>query len=186
MLSDDVWVERVDRVTPDFHPRYDAVARTYAYHLGLSSEAFSPFRRRWCWSLDRRLDPGILDQAASQLPGTHSFKRFAKAGQPERGYMCTIMAAAWEPWENLGLRFSVTADRYLHHMVRYLVGTMVQMACGQRPMAEFIDLLHNEDTDLETSPPAPPEGLFLARVDYPEPANEDGLDTHSTRSTPTP
>jgi len=186
VLSDDVWVERVERVRPDFHPRYDAIARSYAYYLGLSTEAFSPFRRRWCWPLDRRPDRDMLDQAASQLPGRHSFKRFAKAGQPERGYQCTIMGASWEPWESLGLKFVVTADRYLHHMVRYLVGTMVQIASGQRTLAELTDLLHNEHTELETSPPAPPEGLFLARVDYPEAASEDDLDTHSTRSTPTP
>ncbi len=186
VLPDDVWVEHVDRVNPDFHPRYDAIARTYEYRLGLVAEASSPFHRRWCWPYGNRADAAILEQAASELPGTHSFERFAKAGQPERGYRCTVMRAAWEPWETLGLSFSITADRYLHHMVRYLVGTMVQIASAQRPLVDLTELLHNERTELETSPPAPPEGLFLARVDYPEPANEAGPGTHSTRSTPTP
>lgn len=186
VLPDDVWVECVDPVSPDFHPRYDAIARTYEYHLGLVAEASSPFHHRWCWPHHNRVDPAVLEQAARELPGTFSFKRFAKAGQPERGYRCTIMNAEWEPWERLGLAFCITADRYLHHMVRYLVGTMVQIASDKRPLADFTELLRNERTELETSPPAPPEGLFLARVDYPEPAKEAGPGTHSTRSTPTP
>lgn len=186
VLPNDVWVERVDRVSPDFHPRYDAIARTYEYHLGLVAEASSPFHRRWCWPHGNRADPAVLERAAAELPGTYSFERFAKAGQPERGYRCTIMSAAWEPWETLGLSFSITADRYLHHMVRYLVGTMAQIASDQRPLADLTELLRNERTELETSPPAPPEGLFLTRVDYPEPANEAAPGTHPTRSTPTP
>ncbi|GMR13682.1 MAG: tRNA pseudouridine(38-40) synthase TruA [Gemmatimonadota bacterium] len=185
VLPDDLWVERVDRVNPDFHPRYDAIARTYEYRLGLVAEASSPFHRRWCWPYDHRADPALLEQAASELSGTYSFERFAKAGQPQRGYRCTIMSAAWEPWETLGRSFRITADRYLHHMVRYLVGTMVQIASNQRPLADLEELLRNERTELDTSPPAPPEGLFLVRVDYPEPANDAGPGTHHTRSTPT-
>jgi tRNA pseudouridine38-40 synthase len=166
VLPADIWVESVRRVRPEFHPRYDAVARTYRYRVGTAAAAHSPFHRRWCWPLTDALDPGILQEAAADLAGEHSFRAFAKAGQPERGDRCTVAEARWGPWE-LGWCFTITADRYLHHMVRYLVGTMVDMARGRRPFPDLAALLA-QASDLQTSPPAPPEGLFLIRVEYPE------------------
>lgn len=166
VLPQDIWVEEVHAAAPDFHPRYDATARSYTYHVGTARAAASPFHRKWCWPLAEELDLGALSEAAGVLPGEHSFKAFAKSGQPERGEMCTVAEAGWEPWE-LGLRFRITANRYLHHMVRYLVGTMVDTARGRRPVSDVGRLLAG-DPELETSPPAPPEGLFLSRVEYPE------------------
>jgi len=100
--------------------------------------------------------------------GRHSFVAFAKSGQPERGEVCTVALAAWSEWR-LGWRFTITADRYLHHMVRYLVGTLVDVARGRRTASDIAALLR-ADPDLTTSPPAPPQGLFLSRVEYPESA----------------
>lgn len=164
VLPGDVWVEAVREVDPDFHPRYDARARTYRYRVGIAAEARSPFHRRWCWPLAEELDGALLDRSAALLPGRHSFRSFAKSGQPERGYLCTVERARWSPWA-LGTELEITADRYLHHMVRYLVGTMVDVARGRRPEAEMEALLECAP-GLETSPPAPPEGLFLAHVEY--------------------
>jgi len=166
MLPDDVRVASVCAAQPDFHPRYDAVARTYEYRIGSSADAASPFHRRWCWPLPDPLDEALLNSAASALPGRHSFAAFAKAGQPERGEECTVHAATWSQWSH-GPRFTITADRYLHHMVRYLVGTMVDIARGRRPLSELTRLLE-KDPELTTSPPAPPEGLFLSHVEYPD------------------
>jgi tRNA pseudouridine38-40 synthase len=165
-LPSDVWVESARVVSADFHPRYDAVARTYVYDVGTHASAASPFHRRWCWPLAEELEGDLLEAGARVLPGRHSFAAFSKAGQPERGEECTVAAAAWSEWQ-LGWRFTVTADRYLHHMVRYLVGTMVDVARGRRPVSEVAGLLRKEP-ELVTSPPAPPQGLFLSRVEYPE------------------
>ena len=76
------------------------------------------------------------------------------------------MAAAWTPWDDLGWTFTITANRYLHHMVRYLVGTLVDIGRGRRPGSDLPVLLEGTDPAAVTSPPAPPEGLFLTRVDY--------------------
>ena len=168
LLPDDIWIESVRSVSTDFHPRFDAVTRTYVYHLGLSEAAGSPFDRRWCWPLVAELDTTLLEEAAGLLRGTHTFKAFAKSGQPERGDSCTIHEARWEPWRDLGLTFVITANRFLHHMVRYLVGTMVDVARGRRPLDDFRRLLDGLGDDLRTSPPAPPEGLFLHHVAYPD------------------
>ena len=165
-LPDDVWIERVREARRDFHPRFDASSRTYTYSVGLDARAASPFHRRWCWALCEEVDTDLLERAAAVLLGDHSFQSFAKTGQPERGDRCVIAESSWSTID-LGVRFSITADRYLHHMVRYLVGTMVDIARERRDLDDIGRLLANEP-GLVTSPPAPPQGLFLARVEYPD------------------
>ena len=168
ILPHDVWVQEVRVARAHFHPRYDAERRTYRYEVGLVEEARSPFHRRWCWPLAEDLDREALLASARAIVGEHSFRAFAKTGQPERGDRCHVLEAGWSETD-LGLRFSITADRYLHHMVRYLVGTMVDIARGRRAIADMARLLANEP-GLVTSPPAPAEGLYLHRVDYPDDA----------------
>ncbi|MDT8339995.1 MAG: tRNA pseudouridine(38-40) synthase TruA [Longimicrobiales bacterium] len=179
LLGDDVWIESVRVVPAAFHPRFDAVMRSYRYRVGLAPRAASPFHRRWCWPLEEALDRDRLDRAAAALRGEHSFRAFAKAGQEERGDRCTVHAAAWEPWSDLGLAFTITANRFLHHMVRYLVGTLVAVGAGRRPDADVEALLRGADPECVTSPPAPPQGLFLERVEYPDHAFEPRPPSHA-------
>jgi tRNA pseudouridine38-40 synthase len=166
LLHPSVWIARAAEVPGDFHPRYDAVSRSYIYRLGLSEVTASPFHAGWCWSLRRPVDSRLLDEAATTIIGEHSFRAFAKAGQEERGDRCTVLAAQWQPWSDLGREFHITANRFLHHMVRYLVGTMVEIGRRQRP-PEDLKLLLLREGGLETSPPAPAQGLFLSAVTYP-------------------
>ncbi len=105
-----------------------------------------------------------MNDAAKRFLGEHTFRAFAKSGQPERGEVCTVAAAEWRAYAQ-GVEFHVTADRFLHHMVRYMVGTMVDVARGRRPAADIDELLRGASA-VETSPPAPPEGLFLSHVSY--------------------
>jgi len=106
-----------------------------------------------------------MREAARNLVGDHSFLAFAKAGQPERGDRCVVHAVEWARWE-MGIEFRITANRYLHHMVRYLTGTLVEIGLDDRPSDDLGRLLTEPGCGLVTSPPAPPEGLFLARVRY--------------------
>ncbi|MFW6201905.1 MAG: tRNA pseudouridine(38-40) synthase TruA, partial [Gemmatimonadota bacterium] len=170
VLPDDVWVVRADEVPASFNARFDAVARRYVYRVGTRDAANSPFRRRWCWPLQptMTIEGDVLAAAAGRLPGERSFAAFAKAGQPERGDRCIVHHARWTPWRDLGYAFDIAANRFLHRMVRYLVGTMVDVASGRRPMRELDALLSGAEPAVTTSAPAPPEGLFLARVYYDE------------------
>jgi tRNA pseudouridine38-40 synthase len=168
ILPDDIWVKDAQAVPATFHPRYDAVARTYIYRIGLNDEALSPFLHRWCWCMGKPLDRGLLEEAAAMIVGDHSFAAFAKAVQPERGTRCTVTSTVWGPWEELGITFTITANRYLRHMVRYLVGTMVEIARGGRPLDDLSRLIDQSSAKGRgTSPPAPARGLFLAAVEYP-------------------
>ena len=167
VLPPDVWVASACRMQPGFNPRRDATERTYCYRLGLDAAARSPFRRRYEWALMPPLDGKALVQAAAQLCGTHAFRALSAAGQEKAHYRCEIREAIWQQREDGdGLEFWVTADRFLHHMVRFLVGLMVDVARERRPMDDIAMLLESEDNQL-ASPPAPAHGLFLVNVTYP-------------------
>jgi tRNA pseudouridine38-40 synthase len=175
LLSHDVWIQEASLAARRFHPRYDAVSRSYFYRVGLSEQASSPFHARWCWNYDRDrpLDTEAMNRAARAIPGDHSFLAFAKAGQEHRGDRCIVSEAYWTEWPELGLEFNISANRFLHHMVRYLVGTMVEIGAGRRPVEDIERMLRGEGGP-ETSPPAPPQGLFLEAVDYPAAGQDPG------------
>ena len=99
--------------------------------------------------------------------GDRSFRGFAVKGtSPESDdHHCIVHSAAWFKRTG-GLAFSITANRFLHHMVRFLVGTMLDVASGRRDIGVITRLLDSGD-NREVSPPAPPYGLYLERVEYP-------------------
>lgn len=191
-LPGDIWVAEAHPAPSAFHPRYDATAREYGYRLGLAARSRSPFHRAWCWPLARTtgdgaptradLDVEALHAAAALLPGDKSFAAFARAGQEKRGDRCTVTEARWDPWA-LGMEFTVIANRFLHHMVRYLVGTMVDIARGRRPLHDMRAMLEGNVDGLVTSPPAPASGLFLRRVSYPRSAIARGAASSDRSST---
>lgn len=166
LLPREIWVADAAIAEPHFHPRFDAVQRSYIYRVGTADEAASPFHAPWCWALAKPLELAAMRQAARVIVGDHSFRAFAKAGQEERGDRCEITSAEWTDWPGLGVELRISANRFLHHMVRYLVGTMVGIGLGKRPASDMEALL-DPGTRLETSPPAPPQGLFLTHVTYP-------------------
>jgi tRNA pseudouridine38-40 synthase len=153
---------------PGFHARKSAISRRYRYDIGLDDAASSPFRRRFEWALERPLDLAALRSAARLLLGEHDFRAFAAKGAPKPHYLCRLALSEWEPRaDDRGVSFHVEADRFLHHMVRMLVGTMVDVGLERRPLADIEALLERGDNS-ETSPPAPPQGLYFVAATYPE------------------
>ncbi len=166
-LPPDIWVASACRMRPGFNPRRHATERTYCYRIGTDPGAASPFRRRTEWPLRAALDAAALAGAARQLHGEHGFEALSATGQPKAHYRCRVLDAEWRAREDgAGWEFWITADRFLHHMVRFLVGTMVDIARGRRPIADLAALLDATDNQA-ASPPAPPQGLFLVSVRYP-------------------
>jgi len=173
LLPADCWVESVHAMRPGFHARKSAMSRRYRYDVGLDPAAASPFRRRYEWALMRPLDPEALHRAAAALRGEHDFTAFAIRGTQRHHYRCRLALSAWEPRpEGRGLSYHVQADRFLHHMVRMLVGTMVDIALGRRPADDMARLLARGDNQ-ETSAPAPPQGLYFVAAAYPADAYDD-------------
>ena len=167
ILPDDVWVAAAFEMREDFHPRYSAISRSYSYFVGTDDLASSPFRRRHELVWRKPVEFARLTAAADQLVGRHCFRAFAVKGTaPDRDtHHCTVSQSAWRHREG-GLVFQISADRFLHHMVRFLVGTMLDIGEGRREVNDVTELLDSEDNS-EVSAPAPPHALFLERVEYP-------------------
>lgn len=166
-LPESIWVAAAHEMSDAFHARYSAVARRYSYRVGLDEEAWSPFRRRYECAVDRKLDLAVLTASAEAVVGEHAFLAFAVKGTaPESDdHRCTVASARWEERPG-GLTFEIEANRFLHHMVRYLVGTMLQAASGRRAPDSVARLLSETD-NRDVSPPAPAHALFLEQVRYP-------------------
>jgi tRNA pseudouridine38-40 synthase len=178
LLPRDCWVAGVDAMRPGFHARKSALTRRYRYDIGTDDAAASPFRRPFEWSLGRPLDLAALRAAATLVQGEHDFRAFAVSGQAKRHYRCRLVVSEWEPRPNgRGARYHVEADRFLHHMVRLLVGTMADIGLGRRPLSD-VDMLLELGDNQRTSPPAPPQGLYFVRAAYPR---ELYLETDSER-----
>lgn len=167
LLPRDCWVPSVHRMEDGFHARKCATRRRYRYDIGCDAGAKSPFRRPYEWPFGRELDADRLSYTAELLLGEHDFVAFAARGTPQRHFRCVIEQAEWRPREDgRGFSFHVAADRFLYHMVRMLVGTMIEIASGRRPLEDMEHLLASSDNS-DTSPPAPAQGLFFLAADYP-------------------
>lgn len=168
LLPGDCWVMDIRETAPGFHARKSAAGRRYRYVVGTDEAAHSPFRRGWEWALTRPLRFGRLTHAAADLTGEHDFRAFAVKSGPRPHYRCTVREAVWRERQDApGVVFEIAADRFLHHMVRFLVGTMVDIGLERRPPSDMAALLRRTEND-ETSPPAPPQGLFFLSAEYSE------------------
>jgi tRNA pseudouridine38-40 synthase len=167
ILPDDIWIAAAFEMRDEFHPRYSAVSRSYSYYVGTDDLASSPFRRKRELVWKKPLDFGRLALSAQAVEGDHCFRAFAVKGTaPENDdHRCAVSRAVWREREG-GVVFEIQANRFLHHMVRFLVGTMLDIAEGRRDVAVIRELLA-EDDNSKVSQPAPPHALFLERVDYP-------------------
>ena len=167
VLPPDVWVAAATEMRSEFHARYSAVSRRYSYYVGTDDDAHSPFRGRYELAFGQPLDRGALDAAAARVEGEHCFRGFAVRGTAPAhdDHRCRVIRARWRERSG-GLVFEIEANRFLHHMVRFLVGTMLDVAAGRRPLDDVARLL-NAETNEDASPPSAAHALFLDDVVYP-------------------
>ena len=160
-LKRDVRIDNVDGVNYDFHARYSATAREYEYHL---IKQYSPVTRNYTTPLKGEIDNKLLKECAELLPGEHDFTVFCKATAEVENKICTVFTANWEESEEM-IIFRIKANRFLQHMVRYLVGTMLDVSRGRYTVLDFNNLLKNEKTNAVIIR-APAQGLYLKKVYY--------------------
>jgi tRNA pseudouridine38-40 synthase len=158
VLPRDVAVVSADAAPPGFHARFSATARSYRYVV-LNRRARAPLRARRALWWPQRLDGDALDACAALLQGEHDFTAFTPTETHHHVFRRSIQSAAWERRED-ELHFTVTADSFLRHMVRTLVGTMLEMG------PETLESLLGGMPRSEAGTTAPPWGLVLERVHY--------------------
>ena len=158
-LPPDVAVVAAEEAAGDFHARHSATSRSYRYRIYRRRER-SPFEERRSWWYPRPLDEEALAESADLLLGEHDFRAFTPAETQHRVFVREVKAAAWHRRGD-ALEFEIEADSFLRHMVRTLVGTMVEPRPA--PLERLLTGGHGREDAGST---APPWGLYLERVQY--------------------
>jgi tRNA pseudouridine38-40 synthase len=187
-LPGDIRVLEVADAPADFHARFSARSKTYRYQLRAGCVG-DPFTRAFTWQMPETLDVDAMSTAAGLLIGTHDFAAFQSVGTETSSTVRTIVhselsaggadpsasanaaadspkrGALTRPDPRSSLVYQVTGDGFLRHMVRTIVGTLVEIGRGWRPVESMAQLLVG-GTRAQAGATAPAHGLFLIRVDY--------------------
>ncbi|UIR56042.1 tRNA pseudouridine(38-40) synthase TruA [Sphingobacterium sp. SRCM116780] len=163
LLPHDIAVKSIFPVHADAHARFDAVRRSYEYHLHFEKDPFI-----YAYSSYLRDIPDVekMNKAAEFLLGKQDFSCFSKSNTQVFTNICTITRAEWV-WEEKGkLVFHITADRFLRNMVRAVVGTLLEIGIKGKPISFMEEVIASQNRSMAgTSVPA--QGLYLTEVAYP-------------------
>ena len=160
-LPHDISVVSSREVRSEFNARRNSHAKTYRYQIVLER---SPFYNDFWWQFDDVPDLALLSRCSRAIVGKHDFSGFCVQRSLKEDNVCTIKQAAWKR-TGKRLYFKITGDRFLHHMVRFLVGAQVQVACGKIGFDDFVRMIESPQKH-RAKYPAPPEGLYLEKVKY--------------------
>jgi tRNA pseudouridine38-40 synthase len=164
LLPEDIIIRELSITKPSFHPRFEAISRTYYYQI-INQPWPAVLLRRYAYHLNRPLDVAAMNQASRLLLGQHDFASF---GKPPQGHntVRTLSEAEWIAKEGQ-VTFRITANAFLYRMVRTIVGTLAQVGLGHLQIDDVKRILEAKDLT-RSAPPVPAHGLCLVSVTYPE------------------
>jgi tRNA pseudouridine38-40 synthase len=164
-LPDDVSVKEAYKVADGFNPRRHATSRKYEYHI-LNSRTRSALQTYRMWQVPQPLNVGAMNEASRKLEGSHDFGSFVTHYE-KGGTRRTVQEARFEQQDDL-IVFHVAANSFLAHQVRNTVGTMVRIGQGKLDV-DYVTCLLEAGKPGAAGPTAPAHGLYLMKVNYPEP-----------------
>jgi tRNA pseudouridine38-40 synthase len=161
VLPRDILIKKAEEVDPQFNARFSAKSRSYKYRIFLGRTAVL---RRFAWEVLYLLDVEKIMEATILISNEHDFSSFCVAASAKEDNTCRV---TFSEWENCGeeLIFRIEANRFLHSMVRSLVGTLIEVGRGYYSITDFEDILKARDRT-KTGPTAPACGLYLTEVKY--------------------
>jgi tRNA pseudouridine38-40 synthase len=162
-LPADIRVLTVDEAAPDFHARFSARGKSYRYQIA-NAHVASPFTRAYAWHIPEPLDVGAMREAAATLVGTHDYVAFQSTGSDVATTVRTMHRSEVIYRRDL-VAFEIDGDGFLRHMVRAIVGTLVEIGRGWRPVTGLKSLLDG-GSRAEAGATAPAHGLTLVKVEY--------------------
>ena len=163
ILPNDIAVKNIKAVKEDAHARFDAVLRSYEYHLLLEK---NPFLIDNAYYLKRRVDIDRMNEAAKLLLNHINFKCFSKSKTDVKTYNCNIASARWELKDDRYV-FYISADRFLRNMVRAIVGTLIEIGEGKMKVQDMERIILSQNRN-DAGYSVPAEGLYLTDVKYPD------------------
>tara|TARA_Y100001970_G_scaffold293631_1_gene441817 strand:- start:4558 stop:5280 length:723 start_codon:yes stop_codon:yes gene_type:complete len=144
-----------------FHSRFSALKREYLYKI---STKHSPIERNYYWNVSEKIDFKKLEECANLIIGEHDFSELSKKNDEIDNKICEVYLSEWE-FLNDKIYYKIVANRFLHHMVRYLVGTMIEISKNRSFTIDHFNKMINAN-DREQIFRAPSKGLFLKEVYY--------------------
>ena len=162
LLPRDILVKKIRKVDDEFHVRFDAKCRQYRYQFSNHHDVFND---KYTWVIQKNLNVTAMKECAQLLYGTHDFASFSKFSAEVANTRCEILASEIVMVDEGRWHYRIRANRFLHHMVRSLVGGMVHVGTGKITLQEFERRL-NEPDNANFSFLAPANALFLEEVVY--------------------
>lgn len=164
LLPDDIVILKVKKMTPSFHARYSALKKTYQYVI-LNSDDPSPFEVNYSTFIAEELDVALINEACQYLIGEHDFTAFCAANSSVKGDKIRTIYDAFCKQDGDKLILSFTGNGFLYNMVRIIVGTLIEIGQGKRPVTDLPKIINKKDRSL-AGKTAPAQGLYLDHVEY--------------------
>ena len=164
LLPDDILIRRIEYVPLDFHSRYSVKSKTYEYRIWNRKDA-NIFLRNYTWHIRDELDIEAMKKSLSMLIGRHDFSSFKSSGSGNIDPVREMIRAELHGPEKGVLSFLFEADGFLRHMVRNIMGTVVELGKRKISLDEFKEIFQSKER-IKAAVKAPPQGLFLKMVTY--------------------